>query len=252
MTCDEVQGALSAYLDGLLPDAQQKAIEGHLASCPSCTMALEDYRRIGRILREDAIERAPPGLQERIRAEIGREASDEMVSTRGHRGRFIAQAATLLLVAGLSATGGWYASSTSSRANSLTHDIATAHVRSLLQDNLTQVASSDRHVVKPWFAGRIDFAAPVQDLSGHGFPLKGGRLDYVGDQRVAAVVYMRRQHVISLFAWPSDGGVLPLPFLPTVKGYNVHRWTSGGMNYWAISDLNVKELAEFQALFTTS
>jgi anti-sigma factor RsiW len=107
-------------------------------------------------------------------------------------------------------------------------------------------------VVKPWFAGRLDFAAPVQDLGGHGFPLKGGRLDYVGSQRVAAVVYMRRQHVISLFAWPSDERVLPLSSLPTIKGFNVRRWTIGGMSYWAISDLNMKELTEFQALFSST
>jgi mycothiol system anti-sigma-R factor len=252
MSCEDVQENLSAFLDGALPHERQRAIEAHLASCPKCAGQLEDYREIARVLREKVMERAPAGLQERIRAEITRQAGDNPPSHRWWLGQRAARAAALLLVAGLSATGGWFAATTGLQTTTLAHDVATAHIRSLLQDNLTHIASSDRHVVKPWFAGRLDFAAPVQDLNGHGFPLRGGRLEYIGSQRVAAMVYMRRQHVISLFAWPADSTVPPLSPPEALKGYNTIRWTSGGMEYWAISDLNPKELSEFQALLNSS
>jgi mycothiol system anti-sigma-R factor len=247
MRCEDIQGDLSAYLDGALPMEERAAIEAHLVSCPKCTTQLDDYRRIGRVLREEMAERAPAGLQERIRTEIAREADEESGAARWSR-RSVAQAAALLLVAGLSGAGGWFAATTASRAPALAHDVMAAHVRSLLQENLTQVASSDRHTVKPWFGGRLDFSPVVQDLSAQGFPLKGGRLDYVGDRRVAAIIYMRRQHVISLFAWPSDQSVRQPSASTSVKGYNSIRWTRDGMVYWAISDLNMKELGEFQSL----
>lgn len=249
MRCDEAQGDLSAYLDGTLPIDQQQAVENHLASCPQCRAQIEDYRRIGRVLREELVERSPAGLQERIRAAIAQEVDEKDRSARRWGGRLAAQAAALLLVAGLSGAGGWIAATTSSQTAGLAHDVATAHVRSLLQDNLTHVASSDRHQVKPWFAGRLDFSPPVPDLSAQGFALRGGRLDYVGDQRVAALIYMRRQHVITLFVWPSEQASPPQSSRLSEKGYNAIRWTQHGMHYWAISDLNMKELGDFQALF---
>ncbi len=247
MRCEDIQGDLSAYLDGALPMEQRAAIKDHLVSCPKCTMEMDDYQRIGRVLREEVAERAPAGLQERIRTEIAREADEESGAARWGR-RSVAQAAALLLVAGLSAAGGWFTASNVPRMPALAHDVTAAHARSLLQENLTQIASSDRHTVKPWFAGRLDFSPVVLDLGAQGFPLVGGRLDYVGDRRVAAIIYMRRQHVISLFAWPSDQSLLQPSASTSAKGYNSIRWTRDGMVYWAISDLNMKELGEFQAL----
>lgn len=252
MRCEDVQNELSPYLDGALPIEQQKAIGSHLEACRRCAAHLDDYRRIGRTLREKVIERAPAGLQERIRAELEKEEHEQSRGAPWQSRRFVAQAAALLLVAGLSGAGGWIAATTGSRTPPLAHDVMTAHVRSLLQDNLMQVASSDQHTVKPWFAGRLDFAPPVQDLATQGFALKGGRLDYVGNRRVAAVIYMRRQHVINVFTWPSDPSH-PLPSLSqSSNGYNSVRWTSGGMVYWAVSDLNMKELGEFQALLSAA
>jgi anti-sigma factor RsiW len=129
----------------------------------------------------------------------------------------------------------------------MTQELVACHVRSLLADHLTDVASSDRHQVKPWFAGKLDFAPGVVDLSSDGYPLIGGRLDYLGHRSVAAVVYRRRQHVINLFVWPSDrtGDELRSE---TKSGYQLVRWTQAGTVYWAISDLNLGELNQFAEL----
>src|SRR5258708_565596 len=128
-------------------------------------------------------------------------------------------------------------------------EVVASHVRSLLADPLTDVASSDRHTVKPWFAGKLDFAPTVVDLSAAGFPLVGGRLDYLEHRPVAALVYSRRKHAINLFIWPSEhatsGGKLQSA---TTQGYQIVHWKEAGTAYWAISDLNMSELRQFVQL----
>src|SRR5262249_39585504 len=130
----------------------------------------------------------------------------------------------------------------------LERDVFAAHVRSLLQDSPTQVASSDSHTVKPWFAGRLEYAPAVKDLAAEGFPLAGARLDYVGERRVAALAYRRRLHVISVFVWPSNDAADSAPHAVAYRGYNLLTWSRGGTAYWAISDLNMNELRQLQAL----
>ena len=126
-------------------------------------------------------------------------------------------------------------------------EVAAAHVRSLLQDSPMQIASSDVHAIKPWFAGRLDFAPAVKDLTAEGFPLAGARLDYVGERRVAALVYRRRLHVVNVFLWPSADGTEEPPRELIHRGYNIVAWSRGGITYWAISDLNMGEMRELQA-----
>ena len=107
------------------------------------------------------------------------------------------------------------------------------------------VVSTDQHTVKPWFDGRLDFAPPVKDLKADGFPLAGARLDYLAGRPVAALVYQRRLHDIDLFVWPDAGHVTPGPAETSVSGYNAIHWNQDGMVFWAVSDLNSQELADF-------
>jgi anti-sigma factor RsiW len=130
----------------------------------------------------------------------------------------------------------------------LSDDVVADHVRSLMVTHLTDVASSDQHTVKPWFSGKLDYTPPVRDLSQEGFPLVGGRLDYLDGRSVAALVYRRRLHTINLFVWPCDDtatfGIKRL----TRRGYNIVNWCDGGMQFWAVSDLNAGELHTFGQL----
>jgi anti-sigma factor RsiW len=132
------------------------------------------------------------------------------------------------------------------RSSNLEQELISGHVRSLMASHLTDVATSDQHTVKPWFNGRLDFAPPVIDLANTGFPLAGGRLDYIGGRAVAALVYKRRGHVINLFVWPKTevGSNMPVQ-VSTGEGYNIQHWAGGGMTFWAVSDLNATELQEF-------
>jgi anti-sigma factor RsiW len=114
---------------------------------------------------------------------------------------------------------------------------------------LVDVETSDRHVVKPWFNGRIDFAPPVLELADRGYPLAGGRLDYVGDRVVAALVYRHNRHVINLFVWPSKPGLLPAPGPAMRSGYSVAHWRSGGLEFWAVSDIDPRDLEAFHQAF---
>jgi anti-sigma factor RsiW len=109
------------------------------------------------------------------------------------------------------------------------------------------VVSSDQHTVKPWFNGKLDFSPPVHDFSGRGYPLLGGRLDYLQERPVAALVYGRRQHVINVFIWPTAGPETPAPPIAR-RGYHLLHWATPELAYWVVSDLGLAELTEFAGL----
>jgi anti-sigma factor RsiW len=133
-------------------------------------------------------------------------------------------------------------------AERLSDEIVADHVRSMMVAHLTDVTSSDQHSVKPWFNGRLDYTPPVRDLSSDGYPLVGGRLDYLDGRSVAALVYRRRLHTINLFVWPCDDTNTPIIKRLTRRGYNIVNWCDGGMQFWAVSDLNAGELQTFTQL----
>jgi anti-sigma factor RsiW len=258
---------LSPYLDGELSAEERRAVAAHVQRCRACAAEAADFRRIGHTLAETGREPMPKALALRVRSSLAREAEAEagpiapslgrpalVVSAPGRPARarslraLMRQAAVIVAACVLSALATWWIVGTVGEASRLEQEVLAAHVRSLLQDSPIQVASSDAHTVKPWFAGRVDFSPDVKDLSAEGFPLLGGRLDYVGGRRVGAVVYRRRLHTINVFMWPSASPGDTAPSLVTRNGYNLLAWRRGGVAYWAVSDLNAGDLRQLQTL----
>ena len=246
MDCREARDWLDGYVDGELELARTMEIDQHLETCTACSQS-RDRRRLLR----DSIRASALGWQcpDRVRANIESLIYREV---KGPRDRpsiprwWIAIAASLLL-----AVVSWFAWRPISGGlldDQIAQQVVASHVRSLMADHLTDVASSDRHTVKPWFAGKLDFAPTIVDLSTDGFPLVGGRLDYLDRQPVAALVYQRRNHVINLFMWPSKRAADDRLQFASYQGFQVVHWIHSGATYWTISDLNASELRQFAQL----
>jgi anti-sigma factor RsiW len=241
---DHIRDLLHAHVDGELDPANAREIEQHLQSCDQCRATEQQIRSLREALTTNApAYRAPALLRRNVRAELRREAktsqhglSPWLVFATG------AACALLLLAAAL------FQITRASRENAIVDQVVANHVRSLLATHLVDVASSDQHTVKPWFDGKVDFAPDVRDFSADGFPLVGGRLDYLDGKTVIALVYHRNKHPINLFVTPAPGGRDTEPSLVTQRGYNVLSWTHDEMRYWAVSDLNQDELRKFTAL----
>jgi anti-sigma factor RsiW len=255
MQCERARELLSPYLDGELSAEERRIVAAHIEGCRRCSAQAAEFQHIGRTLAEAGREPLPKTLALRVRANLAREAQGEasrIALPAVRRGAsfqarsFLRQAAVIAAACVLSALATWWILGTVGEGSRMEQEVLAAHVRSLLQDSPIQVASSDAHTVKPWFAGRIDFSPDVKDLAADGFPLLGGRLDYVGGRRVGAVVYKRRLHTISLFMWPSAG--VSEPRLVTRNGYNLLAWSRGGVSYWAVSDVSAGELKQLQGL----
>jgi anti-sigma factor RsiW len=265
MQCERARELLSPYLDGELSAEERRAVAAHIEGCRACETQVSDFQRVGRTLAETGREPMSKALALRVRANLAREAEREagriapslvtptLVTPAPRRPSFAArallrQAAVIAAACVLSALATWWIMGTVGETSRLEQEVLAAHVRSLLQDSPIQVASSDAHTVKPWFAGRVDFAPDVKDLAAEGFPLLGGRLDYVGGRRVGAVVYKRRLHTINVFMWPSASSGDVAPRLVARNGYNLLAWSRGGVAYWAVSDLNAGDLGQLQGL----
>jgi anti-sigma factor RsiW len=246
---------LHGFVDNELDAAHSLQIERHVATCPHCAEQLESLKTLKQRIAQPGVHwRTPDHVRAQVLAAISQEAA---MSARApartgfsalefvRKWLFVpslaALAASLFLVIG-----------PINDRSSISDEVVASHVRSLLVDHLTDVATSDQHTVKPWFNGKIDFAPPVVDLVREGFPLQGGRVDYIGGRVVAALVYKRQSHVINLFVWPasSDGATTTLRTASSRDGYNIENWRVGGLNFWAVSDGNADDLAHFRDAFT--
>jgi anti-sigma factor RsiW len=202
---------------------------------------------------------APDVLRARVRTAIATTPSsvaDEQRSrsARGDRRRawaWPAGVAAALVVSAALGSGVTVLATRARSARSVATEVLASHVRSLMPDHLTDVRSSDQHNVKPWFNGRLDYSPSVPRFDDQGFPLVGGRVDYVGGRPVAVVVYGRRQHMVNVFSWPASSGDAPLT-ATAENGYNMLHWRSGGSERWVVSDLNAGELRTFAGLLMSS
>jgi anti-sigma factor RsiW len=192
--------------------------------------------------------RAPDHLRSRVQQSLRAESTPQVSRPRTDW-RWLAAAAVL---AGLAVTATWAVASRRAGDQLVMREVLASHVRSLIGTHLTDVASTDQHTVKPWFNGKVDYSPTVSDFAGRGFPLIGGRLDYIGTRRVAALVYARRQHIINVFVWPADNAADRAPQTVTVQGYHMLHWTTGDYVYWVVSDLGEAELRQLTSLIKDS
>jgi anti-sigma factor RsiW len=248
LTCTETQTLVHGYFDGELDLMTCLEIEQHLEACPACAQAHASLQAIRAAVQNSSLYfQSPSGLAKQIQSSLGRGSHPARILGPGSR-RLLAVAASLALVTAV----GWGISRALSVRRgdaSLTQELVASHVRSqMLPSHRIDVASADAHTVKPWFEGKLDFSPPVKDLVAQGFPLIGGRLDYLHGRAVAALVYQRRKHTINLFIWPSSQADLAAPGTAKQQGFHILEWTRSGMTFCAVSDLNEAELQEFVLL----
>ena len=242
---ENIRELLHAYVDGELDLANARETERHLQSCANCRRTERAIRELRSAVTNDAAAyRAPAHLRRNVRAALRREAKSSR-HTLSPWLMFATGAAFAALIVGFVL----FQTMRATRTDAIVDQVVANHVRSLLAAQLVDVVSSDQHTVKPWFDGKIDFAPEVHDLAVKGFPLVGGRLDYLDGKTVAALVYQRNKHPINLFITPAPASRNTSPTVMTRRGYNVLSWTNNGMKYWAVSDLNQAELRQFKQLF---
>ena len=240
MPCDETL-RLHAYFDGELDAAVSMDVEQHVESCSLCAALLKDLQGMHENMRHAAYHRAPAylraSLTDALDREGGPQASRGRAATRrtafwpgvGAGSVVTAMAATLALFVAMPSGPG-----------RLENDLTTAHLRSLMPDHLIDVASSDQHTVKPWFAGHTDVSPPTPDFPKEDYRLVGGRADYLDGSRAAVVVYRHGAHVINVFAWPYHAQAFPE--MVTRNGYHMAFWHTGDIAFCAVSDTATDEL----------
>ncbi|MFL5243259.1 MAG: anti-sigma factor family protein [Gemmataceae bacterium] len=246
MTCQEIQPLLYGYGDGELDLVRNLEIERHLQECAGCSKALERHQALRTTLTDPSIYHpAPAHLRERVRLSLRRQGKSPATFRAT---RWVGIAASVAFFAILGGTLAW-ALSKRPAEEMLAQEVISDHVRSLMANHLVDVPSSNQHKVKPWFNGLVNFSPEVKNLESKGFPLVGGRLDYLNNRTVAALVYKRREHVINVFLWPSATAEDSAPHVMQRQTYHLIHWNNAGLAHWVISDLNEPELQEFVQLF---
>ncbi len=271
MNCEEAAKLMDGYLDRELDPITSQTIEQHLRECPKCDQAYKIHGSlIHAIGNATPYYKAPAELRERIQSSLRDEIAElptrnvardtqPLFPRRQPRPRailwetswnWLALAAAIIFAAIIALTLVPRLQRPGADQFLATQLIAS-HVRSLMANHLTDVASSDQHTVKPWLDAKLDFAPPVVDLSQQGFPLIGGRLDYLDNRPVAALVYQRRKHFINLFVWPGETGAARPTMAMSHEGYQLLHWADPDFNYWAVSDVNANDLQTFKQQFET-
>ncbi|HYM10376.1 MAG TPA: anti-sigma factor [Bryobacterales bacterium] len=251
MNCQDTRELVHGYIDGELDLMHNVEIERHLRECATCAELYEGQQALRSAVRDRSLYfRAPQDLRQRVQQAVRREAggtAQARVIRWPARRRWLTAAASIAAAVTL-AVGLRPVLFRPSSGDLLAQQVLASHVRSLMASHLTDVPSSDQHTVKPWFNGKLDFSPPVKDLAAQGFPLAGGRLDYLDNRPVAALVYQRRKHFINLFIWPVAGGSATGGGVAALQGYHLIHWNQSGMNYWAVSDVNAADLEQFTRL----
>jgi anti-sigma factor RsiW len=250
MNCTEFEAQLSPFIDGELPESADREMRAHLEGCAACKAAHERQLALRVALRRHLVPLTAP---ESLRAGVARAVRDasDSPAPRVRRltdPRWLALAA--MLVAAVAGT--WTVATDRANARRVTDEIFASHIRSLMGDHLTDVVSSDQHTVKPWFNGKLDYSPPVYDFAGRGYPLLGGRLEYIAQRPVAALAYGRRQHLINVFLWPVGHGPDAGPASANQQGYHLIHWNQPDYTCWVVSDLGLAELKEFVGLLRES
>ncbi len=246
MNHERAQLLMHGYLDAELDLVNSLELEEHLRGCDVCSREYRNHLALRSALAEnDLYVQAPAGLKRRVQSSI-RHNSRSGLRPWPTAQRWLVPAAALVILAVVALVLLRSAAGTTPD-NPLADQVFSGHLRSLMVAHLTDVTSTDQHTVKPWFDGKLDFSPVVNNFSDQGFPLIGGRLDYIGGRAVAALVYQRRLHLINLFVWPSSGADSPTQIV-TRQGYQLIQWNQAGMTDWAVSDLSLDELQQFVEL----
>jgi mycothiol system anti-sigma-R factor len=256
VSCDLTQRYVAGYLDGELDLVRTIEMETHLKSCPACAQELESQRALRAALQRSSLAyTAPAVLRERIQSSLRASSGPDVRETRIKWPSLnIWQLAGAFALLALISVSGWQFTARLRAPSSdqrIAAEVFSSHVRSLEASHLMDVISTDQHTVKPWFDGKLDFSPPVEDLASDGFPLAGGRLDYLEGREVAALVYQRRKHFINVFVWPNPPGMNSTQAIESRQGYNLVRWSRGGFEFWAVSDVAASDLAQFAGLLET-
>jgi anti-sigma factor RsiW len=246
MTCDEAKLLLGAYSDHELGPVEDAAVRAHIEKCESCREELTALTALRSAVTEQPRFTASESLHERIRRALPLEEESPPRKSPIWLSWF---AVAPFALGALCASLVWFMIvGRPNGADQLAEEVVSSHIRSLMPGHLLDVISSDRHVVKPWFAGKVGLAPFAWDLGSEGFSLAGGRLDYLDGKRTAVIVYRHKEHVINLFVWPqSDLGGL---HSETVLGYHMWVWRHGGLEFAAVSDMDLPELQRFAQLYT--
>jgi anti-sigma factor RsiW len=256
VSCELTRHYVPGYLDGELDLVRTFDTEAHLKRCSACTQELENLKALRFALQRGSLSyTAPVALRAQIQSSL-RESSGARVQESKIKWPSINfwQLAGAFALLALISVSGWQWTTRLRAASSdqqIAAEVFSSHLQSLEGNHLMDVVSTDQHTVKPWFDGKLDFSPPVQDLANDGFPLVGGRLDYVEGREVAALVYQRRKHFINVFVWPGTAGSKPTQTIESKQGYHILRWSGGGFEFWAVSDVAAPDLAEFVHLLET-